>query len=94
LTNNKQLMTTKTINNFVKEEGGHLCKFNKFGIAMDTTFDNFIALDIGNNKFKLMPSPEFNFYLYRGQNNNHKPCVSSIDRESSKEKRLINHLKK
>lgn len=87
-------MTANTINKFSKEENGHLCKFNKSGMVMDTTFDNFIALDIGNNKFKLMPSPEFNFYLYRGQNIHHKPCVSSIDREYSKEKRLINHLKK
>lgn len=65
------------------------------GIVLDTSHNNFVALDIGSNKFKLMPSPELNIILYRGQNNYYEPCLSSVDRKSlSEETRLIDNLKK
>lgn len=66
------------------------------GLILNNSDDEFQAVDIGNNKFKLIPTSEnLNIFLYRGQNKYHEPCLSSIDRNSiSKEEKIINELKK
>ncbi|MDD3009382.1 MAG: FRG domain-containing protein [Arcobacter sp.] len=65
------------------------------GVVLDNSNDNFDALNIGNNKYKLKPTPELYTTLYRGQNKFHKPCNPSIYRKNiSYKDRIINELKK
>jgi len=81
--NNENVNDYRTHNN-------HPC-----GIVLDNSNDNFIAMNIGNNKYKLKPTPELYTTLYRGQNKFHKPCSPSNYRKNiSYEDRIINELKK
>lgn len=65
-------------------------------LIMNDSNDEFQAIDIGNEKFKLIPTSEnLNIFLYRGQNTYYEPCLSTIDRDYfSEEEKIINQLKK
>lgn len=65
-------------------------------LELNNSSDEFQAINIGNNKFKLLPTSEnINIFLYRGQNKYHKPCLSSFDRpDKSTNEKIINELKK
>jgi len=66
------------------------------GLVLNNSNNEFQAVNIGRNKFKLIPtSKNLNIFLYRGQNAYYEPCLSSIDRNNiSKEQKIIDKLKK
>ncbi len=51
----------------------------KYGLVPDDP-DGFFVLSMGDGTAKLMPGPEFNQFLFRGQIECHRPCLSSIFR--------------
>ncbi|WP_083568779.1 FRG domain-containing protein [Arcobacter sp. LA11] len=78
-----------------KDSNGCNTHINSHGLVTSNSKSNFNALDVGNNKYKLIPSPEFFNTLYRGQNKFYENCFSSIYRENiSFENRVIDVLKK
>lgn len=57
-------------------------KNHKYGLISDDP-DGFYALSSDNVTAKLMPGPEFNPFLYRGQTRRYAPCRPSIYRDDS-----------
>lgn len=52
------------------------------GIVMGDP-DGFHAVEIGSGYFKLMPGPEFNSWIFRGQSQIYNPCFPSLYRGGS-----------
>jgi hypothetical protein len=64
-----------------------------FGMESDDP-DGFYPLEMGDCTAKLMPGPEFNSKLYRGQSEIHVPCRPSLYRDSlGLPERIINKMR-
>lgn len=65
----------------------------KFGFVAGDP-DNYYPLSMGDGTARLMPGPEFNSFLYRGQTDYFSPCLPSIYRgKQSKTDILIKWMK-
>ncbi len=64
------------------------------GIMMSQNPELFHAVGIDDFFFKLMPGPEMNFKLYRGQNCFYPECVPSKYRHGSEMEEILQELKK
>jgi hypothetical protein len=62
-------------------------KINQFFLQAGNP-DDYIAVQVPDNKFKLMPGPEFSPRLYRGQNRRYCKCTASIYRVDSSQSLL------
>jgi hypothetical protein len=68
------------------------CKINNYGCLTDNEGD-YIAIRTGDDKFRLMPGPEFSPRLYRGQNCYYPDCKPSIYRIKEYPKYVLNKIK-
>jgi len=67
------------------------CKINNIG-AMTTDENDFMTVQY-DNFFTLLPGPEFNPRLYRGQNSFHDPCLPGLYRKATQLTIFVNILK-
>ena len=67
-------------------------KINPLG-AMTEDKDDYLVVQIGNGKFRLMPGPEFSPRLYRGQSCNPPICKASLYRTNQYSKYILNNIK-